>query len=234
MPMRLALTFILLAAWALPAAATDAQKLCGSEVTPCLKYGVSVFQTRCTLCHGSDGLGEGNIPLSVPGYPATNLLKPRHPVDYATVRKVIAEGARMKGVGPFMPPWADELTLTQLDSVAQFVVYLRKNSEAARLLLRTEAADQKPTFQVGRAVYLGRCAMCHGKEGGADGRMAAVIKDPPPANLKLSRVPDDYLRLIIAKGGGAVQRSPRMPPWGEDLSKSELESVILHLKTLRD
>ena len=232
--MRFVLTLILLGSWVLPAAATDARKICGSEATPCLKYGVSVFQERCTLCHGSDGLGEGNIPLSVPGYPATNLLKPRQPVDYATVRKVIAEGARMKGVGSFMPPWADELTLTQLDSVTQFVVYLRKDAEAARLMLRTEAAEQKPTFQTGRAVYLGRCAMCHGKEGAADGRMSAAIKDPPPVNLKLSRAPDEYLRLIIARGGSAMGRSPRMPPWGEDLSKSELESVILHLKTLRD
>ena len=86
----------------------------------------------------------------------------------------------------------------------------------------------------GRTVYQGRCALCHGKEGGADGKMAAIIKDPPPVNLKLSRAPDEYLRLIIAKGGGAMGRSPRMPPWGEDLNKAEIDSVILFLKTLRD
>lgn len=231
--LRVALVALLAACPGVGAAA-NAVQFCGAEAKACPRYGAHVFQTRCALCHGSDGMGGGVIPLAVPGYPPTNLLKPVHAPDARGVRRIVAEGARVKGVSTFMPPWADELTLTQLDSVSQFVVYLRKDTEAARAMLRTEAAEQKPTLQIGRTVYQGRCALCHGKEGGADGKMAAIIKDPPPFNLKLSRAPDEYLRLIIAKGGGAMGRSPRMPPWGEDLNKSELESVMLYLKTLRD
>ena len=84
------------------------------------------------------------------------------------------------------------------------------------------------------ADVFGRCALCHGPEGRGDGKLAAVIKNPPPFNLTWSRLPDSYLRDIITKGGAGVGRSPRMPPWGGDLTSSEIESVMLHLKTLRE
>ncbi|HUL94238.1 MAG TPA: c-type cytochrome [Burkholderiales bacterium] len=217
-----------------PAMAANAQDFCGAEATPCTRYGAHVFQARCALCHGSDGLGGGVVPLSVPGYPPTNLLQPKHAHDADELRKLVSGGPGVKGVSSFMPPWADELTLTQIESVVQFLVYLRKDTEAARLMLRAEAAAMKPSTSIGRALYQGRCALCHGTEGRANGRMAAIIKDPPPFNLTLSRAPDIYLREIIAKGGGAMGRSQRMPPWGGDLNQQEIESVILFLKTLRE
>lgn len=217
-----------------PAMAANAQDFCAAEATPCQRYGAYVFQVRCALCHGSDGLGGGVVPLSVPGYPPTNLLQPKHAHDAEELRKLISGGSGVKGVSSFMPPWADELTLTQIESVVQFVVYLRKDTEGARLMLRAEAAAMKPSAGMGRALYQGRCALCHGPEGRANGRMAAIIKDPPPFNLTLSRAPDIYLREIISKGGAAMERSPRMPPWGGDLNPQEIESVILFLKTLRE
>jgi cytochrome c oxidase cbb3-type subunit 3 len=63
--------------------------------------------------------------------------------------------------------------------------------------------------------------------------MARIIKSPPPFNLTLSRAPDDYLHDIIYKGGEKMGRSPRMPPWGGDLSDAEIDSVVMYIKTLR-
>lgn len=60
-----------------------------------------------------------------------------------------------------------------------------------------------------------------------------LLKNPPPFNLTLSRMPDAYLKKIIHGGGQGVGRSPRMPPWGTDLSGKEIESVILYIKKLR-
>lgn len=231
--LRVALVALLAACPGVGAAA-NAVQFCGAEAKACPRYGAHVFQTRCALCHGSDGMGGGVIPLAVPGYPPTNLLKPVHAPDARGVRRIVAEGARVKGVSTFMPPWADELTLTQIESVVQFVMHLRNDTEDARAMLRAEGAALKPAVSLGRALFQGRCALCHGAEGRGDGRMAAMIKDPPPFNLTRSRAPDPYLREIISKGGAAMGRSPRMPPWGGDLNSQELESLILYVKTFRN
>jgi cytochrome c oxidase cbb3-type subunit 3 len=227
---------LLVVALGLPglAGAAESERYCGRDAEPCLKYGVKVFQERCVLCHGSDGMGEGVLPLAVSGYPKTNLTQPKHALDAKSLRDIIIHGSKNTGVSTLMPPWGDELTVTQWESVARFVEYLRQDSESAAKMLRAESEHAAPSLKVGRAVFSGRCALCHGPEGRGDGKLAAVIKNPPPFNLTYSRLPDDYLRDIITRGGGAVGRSPRMPPWGGDLTSSEIESVMLHLKTLRE
>jgi cytochrome c oxidase cbb3-type subunit 3 len=111
----------------------------------------------------------------------------------------------------------------------------------ALVLLAAAAAAQepeiiglsKPSLKLGKSVFVNRCTPCHGKDGEGDGRLASVIKDPPPFNLTLSRAPDDYLRQIVSRGGAAMGRSGRMPPWSGELSEPEIEAVVLYVKTLR-
>ncbi len=201
------------------------------EVT--LEQGAKVFYGRCTLCHGNDGLGEGVLPLSIKGYPNTNLLKSKQANDIDSLRKAIAFGGSKGEMSEEMPPWGDELTYRDLESVALFVQKLREDPDAGKAMLSKESLTGYATARKGRGVFLTRCALCHGKFGEGDGRMARVIKDPPPFNLTLSGAPDEYLEQIISKGGAAMGRSPRMPPWGGDLTPLEIDSVIMYLKTIR-
>lgn len=201
------------------------------EVT--VAQGAKVFYDRCTLCHGNDGLGEGVLSLSIKDYPNTNLLKPKHTKDLESLLHAIAFGGSKGEMSEEMPPWGDELTHRDLESVARFVEKLRQNPEEGKAMLVKESETGYATARKGRGVFLTRCALCHGKFGEGDGRMARVIKNPPPFNLTLSGAPDDYLKQIISKGGAAMGRSPRMPPWGGDLTPLEIDSVILYLKTIR-
>ena len=214
--------------------AVGSEELCGEEARPCLPYGAKVFQERCTLCHGNDGLGEGILPLSMTEYPNTNLLDARHGTSRGSVRDIVLHGGQLASIENEMPPWGDELTHTQVESVTRFVLYMREDLESAMQMLREEAASIEPSLRVGRAVFAGRCVLCHGKHGEGDGKMARIIKNPPPYNLTRSRVPDAYLRRIITEGGAELGRSPRMPPWGGDLTGSEIESVMLYLKSIRN
>ena len=102
---------------------------CGSEASSCITYGAKVFQSRCTLCHGNDGLGEGILALSIKNYPNTNLLLPKFGISYEAVAYIIRYGATHKSyqdksrpISEEMPPWGDELTIAQLESVSQFVL----------------------------------------------------------------------------------------------------------------
>jgi|GEM_PF-431134 len=226
---------LLLAALALlpaQAPASESATFCGEEAAPCLQYGAAIFQQRCALCHGSDGLGEGPLSLTVKDYPSANLLEPRVAKEGVSLRRAIIEGPRFADINPLMPPWGDELTVTQLDSVTMFVGYLRKDLEGALKVAREAAQKTEPSAKLGRAIFLGRCSLCHGQEGLGDGRMATRLS-PKPANLTKSRAPDGYLKTIIAKGGAAVGRSEKMPVWEGDLTGPEIDSVILHLNTLR-
>lgn len=200
---------------------------------PCLDHGAQVFHYRCSLCHGNDGLGEGILPLSLKNYPNTNLLQPKFGKDLASIERMIRRGGKLDKVNDEMPPWEDELTEREIKSVAMFSELLHRDMELALVMLKQQANKIVPSKRIGRAIFLGRCALCHGKEGKGDGKMARIIKNPPPFNLTLSRIDGQYLRDIIAKGGEAMGRSPKMPPWGTDLADKEIESVIIYLKTLR-
>ncbi len=210
----------------------DSMKYCGAEAKPCMSYGAAVFQERCSLCHGSDGMGEGALALSVKEYPAANLLEPRITFDDESLHRAITEGPRFADMSPMMPPWGDELTVTQMDSVVMFVSFLRKDTEGALKIAWNAAKENIPSVKIGRTVFLSRCSLCHGMEAMGDGRMAPRL-NPKPVNLTQSRAPDSYLRTIITLGGDAVGRSPRMPTWGGALTEAEIDSVILYANTLR-
>jgi cbb3-type cytochrome c oxidase subunit III len=195
--------------------------------------GATLYKERCVLCHGNQGMGEGILPLSIKGYPNTNLLKPRFPVDSNSLRDTIVHGGSDGHMSKEMPPWGDELTDEQITALVGFTELLRSNHDRAMALLATVKDVQGTSARAGGAIFKSRCALCHGEHGKGDGKMARIIKDPPPFNLTLSGAPDEYLRQIIQQGGEAMGRSPRMPPWGKELTASQLESVIAYLKTIR-
>lgn len=205
------------------------------ETTPTIELGAEVFKQRCTLCHGSQGMGEGILPLKIDGYPNTNLLVNPRFTTRKDIHDVITHGLAVDGVSKFRPPMGQELTWTELESVVDFVMTLRSDkSRALKLLADAKTSDSKPALLLGREIFEARCALCHGKAGAGDGRMAKVIKHPPPYNLQKSVLPMDYFKLIVAGGGDSVGRSGQMPPWGQQLSESELEAVVAYAHSLRN
>ena len=71
----------------------------------------------------------------------------------------------------------------------------------------------------GEAIYLKKCARCHGADG-AKGRSGA-------ANLQLSKMEDEMISQIIQNG-----RKP-MPAYKSKLTKDEINDVVAYVKSLR-
>jgi len=201
--------------------------------SPSLEAGAKVFIERCSLCHGKDGMGEGVLPLLVKGYPSTNLVS-KLSLTEADIRTAVVLGAERGDLSLFSPPFGDELSWSDLESVVMFTIYLREHYKHANNLALKYVNRLQPSIKRGRTIYKTQCKLCHGKFGEGDGRMARVIKNPPPANLTKSKANDDYLYKIISEGGGALNRSARMPPWGDQLSDVELKSIILYIKSIRN
>ena len=204
------------------------------KTQPSLETGALVFKQRCVLCHGPSGMGEGLLPLRLAEYPNTNLRLNAKAVDRSKIHEAVVYGGTKGNLSNLMPPMGNELTWTEIESVVDFVMLLRTDVPIAQKLLDRTSSKIKANRRLGKQIYESRCVLCHGEFGEGDGRMAKVIKSPPPANLASSRLPDDYLKKIITQGGEGVSRSPQMPPWKDQFDSTELESVIIYIKALRE
>jgi len=81
------------------------------------------------------------------------------------------------------------------------------------------------------------CVQCHGTAGTGQGinqtagGLAVSPRDHTSA-AQMSKLVDDEIRLAIAKGGDAVQKSELMPPWGEVLTGKEIDDLVVYLRKL--
>ena len=96
-------------------------------------------------------------------------------------------------------------------------------------LLPRDSADAA-SFR-GGLVYANYCVTCHGINADGNGR-AARLYTPRPANLRASDKNDAYLGLIVRLGGEKMGRSPKMPPWGEELTDEQIRDVVSFVRSV--
>ncbi len=170
--------------------------------------GAVVFKSYCVLCHGEKGNG---VARATKLYGQMNLvIIEREPEFY---ERVVRDGGTAVGFSRYMPAWKNELTEEQIKDV---IVYLGAVNDPVRR---------------GEAVFKTNCILCHGIKGDGKGR-AAVLYNPPPADLTRSDKNDEYKRLIITMGGAAMGRSEVMPIWGQQLTVQEIDDVVVYLRTI--
>jgi mono/diheme cytochrome c family protein len=83
----------------------------------------------------------------------------------------------------------------------------------------------------GGLVYANYCVTCHGINADGNGR-AARLHNPRPANLRASDKNDEYIRLIVIRGGELMGRSPKMPPWGEELTDEQVNDIVAFVRSV--
>lgn len=96
-------------------------------------------------------------------------------------------------------------------------------------LLPRESADAA-VFR-GSLVYANYCVTCHGMNADGNGRAASLFV-PRPANLRTSDKNDAYMVLIVRMGGEKLGRSPKMPPWGEELTDEQIHDVVAFVRSV--
>lgn len=201
--------------------------------SPSLEKGVQIYKARCVLCHSQNGKGEGLISASFFNLQKPNLLDSKYSEDENSLRYIIIWGGMQNKMSAFSPPWGNELTWGEIESLIIFIKYLREQNNPAVKLLKNIVVTNKPDIKAGQLIFNNRCAICHSKTGDGSGRIAKIIKAPPPFNLTQSVLSDAALKEIITRGGAAVSRSSGMPPWENELSQAELDSVIEYIKSFR-
>ena len=84
-------------------------------------------------------------------------------------------------------------------------------------------------------IFSGRCTPCHGPQGKGDGPASAGL-NPKPANFSdpawQKSVTDEHIEKIISYGGGAVGKSPAMPPNPDIADKPVVKALRKHIREL--
>ncbi len=89
----------------------------------------------------------------------------------------------------------------------------------------------------GRKLFAYYCASCHGEKGMGDG-FNAVNLDPTPRDLTddkevyMGKQKNEDLFKVINMGGGAIEKSPRMPPYKNTLSEKEIWQIVAFVRSL--
>ena len=81
------------------------------------------------------------------------------------------------------------------------------------------------------------CAQCHGIQGNGQGinnTLGGLAVSPRNHTnaMEMSKLSDADIRLAIAEGGDAVQKSELMPVWEKTLSAQEIDDLVLYLRKL--
>lgn len=90
---------------------------------------------------------------------------------------------------------------------------------------------------LGEALYARHCAACHGDTGAGNGWNAGYLPVTPTAHSDptlMSERPDDTLFDAIAVGGFVLDKSNRMPAFGELLSPEQIRALVGHIRVLCD
>lgn len=156
--------------------------------------GRSVFEEKCSQCHGRLGKGDGEWAAgwtsNRPRNFRTGIFKFRStpmgklPAD-ADLRRTISNGIS----GTAMPAFGNHLRDSDYEAVIVFLKYLSKRWQdpenaappvevpAPPVWLRTMGEDLAPQIASGKALFSVHCVSCHGEKGQGDGVAALALMD---------------------------------------------------------
>ena len=105
---------------------------------------------------------------------------------------------------------------------------------ATLLTIVPMAAATQSDSRTGKEIFEQMCAGCHGTRGdggeGHSGGFSPVITTL--ANKEyMNQVPDEYLILVIKKGGAYMGKIAAMPAWETRLSDDDIRRIVAHIRT---
>lgn len=89
----------------------------------------------------------------------------------------------------------------------------------------------------GKRVFYDKCVWCHADATPAGPSNRSNLTPQPPLlsdGSVMNSVSDTFIRNIVNLGGGALGRSPMMPPWGNTLNDKEIRAVTAYVRAIAE
>ena len=103
------------------------------------------------------------------------------------------------------------------------------------LLGSTVWSQPRGNAEKGRDLYVEKCVLCHGSQGQGWDWEKKVAKPPVPVPDLATVAPErseQYLFDVVKEGGEAVGKTRFMPPFGFQLSDSEVWDLVAYMRSL--
>ena len=174
------------------------------------RRGAVLYAAYCGGCHGARGHGDGPITQVLDLTPG-DLYAPGV-LDRATGQEIVdrlLQGTPLRA-SPRRNVIAEEL-----------------ETEAIATYLPTLSTSHWELLRVGRFVFEGACAPCHGAYGQGEGVIGAT-NDPPPPSLYTAR--ERYTDVALA--AVSIAGVAHMPPMADTFDPGELRAVIAYVRQL--
>jgi mono/diheme cytochrome c family protein len=173
------------------------------------RRGRALYRSRCQSCHGRHGEGGIGVTLNAPSFLAVAS-------DDFLARAIVYGRANTA-----MPSWK-QLTAEQVNDL---LAHIRTWDVAPpdKQAVLSKLASRKPTrraLRIGRALFRGNCATCHGHQG--EGGVGPSLNN----DAFLSIVDDEYLydAMMLGRPGTA------MPTW-KHLSSDDVVDLINFIRS---
>ena len=186
-----------------------------------LTSGRIAYEQNCRHCHGSKGRGDGAVAKAFPALSFSLAGKSSFDLSDQELFKIITAGRNN------MPAHAAQIPPEKRWRLVQYLRELQR-AEIARLGPLAEIPEDPRRLHLvdasyGKELYLQNCASCHGADGRAGQPGVPTLRLPSV----LAMVDDDYYIDIISHGRTGTQ----MPAWDKSLSRTQLLSLIAHLRS---
>ena len=96
----------------------------------------------------------------------------------------------------------------------------------------TVSAQTAP--ETGKEIFEQMCAGCHGTYGnGQEGTKSGFVPRVGTLANKayMASVPDDYLLMVIKKGGEYMGKIAAMPAWEHKFNDEQVADLVAHIRT---
>lgn len=186
-----------------------------------LDEGYAAYGQFCKHCHGARGRGDGAVAKAFPGLAFSVAGKSTLELPDGELFHIVTHGRNN------MPSHAAQMLEDERWAVIHHLRELQRN-ELARLGPLAELPEDPRRLHLvsagyGKELFAENCASCHG-ELGRQGKPGVPTLSAPSV---LSMVEDDYYFEIISHG----RKGTQMPPWEKALTRTQIMSVIRHMRT---
>ena len=181
--------------------------------------GYTLFNQTCFLCHGVTGKGDGPLAAKLDDKPSdlTSDGKSDDQRLFGLIQGTIRHGSE----GSEMPKWGLAMPDNQINSLIAYIRFLQRSKHSL-------PGDPK----VGKAVYMERCAACHGRGGKGDGPLTELLPmnaEDHTNSAEMDKHPNSELIEAVTYG---TPGKTLMPGWKGILSEEEIEGVVSYVRLL--